>query len=158
MRSTFLQNCTRLSVALLLVFFAGCGGGDSAPKDESQSARQVAEDFLILAGPYLPTEKTDAFTSKKFQKGIMEISRTWYEFKAWSITSQSMNSYQTEATIRGTLQATKKCDGKRGAYSSTDFNDAMGFHMRLVKDDKKWFVDGIEFGAAPLGEEKKGER
>jgi hypothetical protein len=124
-------------------------------KDESPLARQTAEDFLILAGPELVHDKVDPYTSKKFQKDLVDRQHTWYAFKAWSITSQSMNPSQTEATVRGILQATKQVVGKRGGFSSGDISDMIGFQLKLVKDQGKWLVDSIEFGAAPIEDRKE---
>jgi hypothetical protein len=137
-----------LTLCTLILFVCGCTS-NSAPPDEAPLARGAAEDFLIAMGPVEHKElnqKADALTTKKFKRH----ARWWYEFKSWSITSQTMNPNLTEATVRGTVQATRRYNGDVGS----DFKDAVGFRMQLVKDQGKWLVEDIEFGAAPVEEKK----
>lgn len=136
------------SLCMLIFVVCGCTS-KPVPNDEAPLARGVAEDFLIAMGPVEHKElnqKADAFTTKKFKRH----ARWWYEFKAWSITSQTMNPNSTEATVRGTVQATRRYNGDVGS----DFKDTVGFRMQLVKDQGKWLVEDIEFGAAPVEEKK----
>ena len=144
------MNCTTAVVSLLLtcaLLLVGCGGPSSNPAghDDAQLARAVAEDFLIVTGTadhdHL-NQKAEPFTTKKFNRP----ARMWYEFKSWSITSLTMISGQTVATVRGSVQATKEWNGQ----GFKEFRDAVGFRMQLVKDQGKWLVDDIEFGAAPV--------
>jgi len=134
-----------VTCTLLLV---GCSGSSSTPaqasRDESQFARAAAEDFLIVTGPGLGREHK--FTSKKFK---WPDGEDYYEFKSWSITSQTMSQSETEATIRGSIQATKQ--RKKGVIGADrDFKDTVGFRMQLVKEQGKWLVDEIVFGGAPV--------
>lgn len=145
------MNHTSAVAALLLtcaLLPVGCGGRSPAPpaRDEGRLARDAAEDFLIVAGPHnslLVEQGTQQFTTKNFRHGG---GRLWYEFKSFSITSQTMNPSQTEATVRGSVQATRRWEvGGR----EKEFTGPVGFRLRLVKGQPGWQVDEIEFGAAP---------
>ena len=112
--------------------------------------------LLIATGPSssypILTDKARPFTTTTFLKNFRQGGELWYEFKAFSITSQSVNSTQTEATVRGSVQALHSWVGE--SSTGQEFKDTVGFRIRLKKEQGKWLVDGIEYGAAQVDNKK----
>lgn len=150
-----LQTVLGLLVVEIL-FSAGCSGPAPPGADEAQLARGAAEDFLISTGPASSypnlTEKSRPFTTSAFLQNFKQSGERWYEFKAFSITSQTLNRAQTEATVRGTIQALHSWIGQ--SSTGQEAKETVGFRLRLVKEQGKWLVDSIEWGAFEVDEKK----
>src|SRR5262249_219430 len=79
----------------------------------------------------------------------------WYEFKAWSITSQTVDPIQRWVTFRGFVKPTKHWRMKEEAHEKLPAT--IGFRMGLVKgrvvkdsDVELWRINEFSFGAAPI--------
>lgn len=141
----------------LMCVLAIVGCDDSRPNtstahDKGEIARGVAEDFLISTGPAISFDllmsKAKPFATKEFANNV-KSGVPGYRFKAWSINSQSMNSSQTEAIVRGSVQATRRWVG--GTSFAVD-DERIGFRIVLRNSQDKWLVDTIEFGATQFEE------